>query len=241
MINKKSSEEMFDIAKQPPIICPDIDGLLNSIKNIGEEDEDGEIIEVDPDWGSWDNAFCGVEELKYWQESWMEIGDNLLDRLNSIEKSIKKYYDDEPLTSEQEMYVKVFEQKYDDVIIAIEDVESTLKDWKKELNYQFKELEWTFFSVQSLVGNNDYNSADIIEEFRDLVAGFRSLGNENKPIIRDNAQAFTPELCNLKPIEDIYDEIIENEDKVLSFIEEKEKEITPEETVKNKKTNKFKI
>lgn len=234
-----SSESDFDINMQPSDTCPCIDGLLDSVANIGELDDEDEIIEVDPDFRSWSSARDNVEELKLWQEAWLEIGEELIDRFDDIIAAIDfadEEYNDQKLTEEQNAYYYFFNRSYDDIESYKEKIKEHIESWKSSISFSYFHLEQQHSEVISLVEKNDYSVLKEIEEYRSLVSGFRSEGNGFKEEIRDFAYDFLPEKCRKKDFITQYDEKMEEEDlkksmKDLSLIKDniknKNKKIKP--------------
>lgn len=207
-----SSEKKFGISRQPGNTCPDIDGLLDSIKNIGEEDEDGELIEISPDYSSWTSAQDNVDDLKYWQEEWLEIGEEALDRAEDIIKALNKQDNDEALNIEEEYYVEIFKTDRDYLESFIEESKENIEDWRKEIKSMYWDLESLHSSVVSIVDNNDENSAKEVEEYRSLVTSFRDSGNDFKSKIKDDAMTLLPEKCEGETFEDIFNKKIKEKE-----------------------------
>lgn len=241
----KTSEEEFGLAKQPANICPDIDGFLTSLENMGEEDEDGDLIEIEPDWASWKEVGYNVEELKNWQESWIEIGDELSAILSDIKFSIDKINnEDENITSENDIHYKLYSDDAGEINHLIIEVDKHMTSWRKNIKSSFQDLEYEHSSIESSVSNNEKSESEI-ESYRKMVEDFRELGNYFKPLIRDNAFDLLPELCNRKTFEDIYEDKIENEIKnesIIQFLNEKEEILDIKNKIeKQNKTRKIKM
>lgn len=238
MSNRISSEERFNIPKQPYNTCPDIDGLLTSIEGIGDEDEDGDIIEISPDWSSWTSAQDNVDELKFWQESWINIGGQLEDRLIKVINSIDKISNEYKSTPEDNLYYELFSKDEGDLIDLKDTLSSHLSDWKKEIKSLYYDLEYSHDSVIHSVNNNDASSANSIESYRSLVEAFRELGNNYKEIVRDNSYTMLPELCGEPSFEDRYDTLIsKKEADLIDFLDHK----IPNKKTKNSNQIKIKI
>lgn len=235
-----SSEERFGIPKQPYNTCPDIDGLLSSIKGIGEYDEEGDLIEISPDYKSWSDAQSNVEELKLWQEEWINIGEELIERLTEITDSISKYEDEEELTYEQEAYVELFMSQDSYLRDLKEELSDHLQEWRKTIKSDFWDLEYQYSAVITSVDNNEEDASKEIESYRSLVSDFRTNGNYFKEKVRDNALVYLPEKIDEPSFTEQYEEKIEKieAEKLLKTMNElgmiKEEKDKPKNRIKLK-------
>lgn len=196
-----SSEKRFGISYQPSNTCPDIDGLISSITDIGCFDDDGELIEVSPDYSSIQSAQANVEDIKSWQEDWLNIGQKLFDRVDDILIAINDVFNvdeniDIDITTEKEAYFHFFHNNVDSLEILKEQLEEHLKDFKKSIDNDFWDCERAYSDIYFSIDSNDEKSIDVVEAYRTTVVDFRSNGNYFKELIRDNAYDLLPEEIN---------------------------------------------
>lgn len=215
-----SSEKRFGISEQPSNTCPDIDGLIDSIPNIGCYDDDGDLIEVDPDYGSIKSAQGNVEDIKSWQEDWLGVGNQLYDRIDEILEAINHVNnsdDENDITFEQEAFYHFYNKDEESLSSLKDQLEEHLKDFEKSIKSDFWDCESAYSDIYSAVDSNDENSVNIIEAYRESVVDFRSNGNHFKELIRDNALYLLPEEIDEPSIVDQYEYYLEKkeEEKIL--------------------------
>lgn len=231
MEKPKSSEEKFGIMKQPWNTCPYIDDFLKSVVNIGDEDEDGEIIAVSPDYSALKDAQRNVEELQSWQKEWIEVvGENLIERFQNIIEAHKKEEQEKKLSFEEEALLFFFKD-IDNVIYLKESIFEHLVEWNKEIKLDMWDLESLYSSVESLADNQDISTLSEAENYRSRVSDFRNNGNHYKELIRDTAQEYLFDKYENIDIEEAYEIVLEKEE------EEKIKKDLISKLNKNKNNN----
>lgn len=242
-----TSESKFGISEQPGNTCPDIDGLIDSIDQIGEYDEDGDLIEVDPDYRSIESAQANVDDIKSWQEDWVNVGQMLIDRLDDIIVGINDLDNhasgetDIDITTEKEAYYHFYHNEHDFITNLKEELEEHLEDWKKSIKSDYWDCESAYSDIISAVDQNNEDSESIIESYRSTVVDFRSNGNYFKEKIRDNALEYLPEEIGEPSIVDKYENYLDEEEerKILESLNRlKEKK---DDTIENKNKTRKKL
>lgn len=239
MIKKKPSEVIFGIPRQPDNTCPYIDDFVSSVRNIGEVDDDDELIEIDADYRSLELALDNVRGLKEWQEGWIDIGIELKDRLSDILSAINKYNDDEVLNEEDSAYSYLYAKDEIDLIDMKDELDEHIKSWQKNIKSSYQDIESIFSSAHSNAENNDSSVFKTTEIFRDEIKGFRDFGNEMKIMIRNYSEQFLPEKCDRQSLIDLYyEKYDEDEEKkeIIALIKEKESKTKNAEEHKNDET-----
>lgn len=245
-----SSEKRFGISNQPGNTCPDIDGLISSIPDIGCFDDDGDLIEVDPDYGSIRSAQANVEDIKSWQEDWLSIGQKLYDRIDDILIAISEIENfdensDVDITTEKEAYNHYFHNNVESLEMLKEQLDEHLKDFQKSIKDDFWDCESAYSDIYSAIDSNDENSVQIIENYRTTVVDFRSNGNYFKELIRDNAYDLLPEEIDEPSFLEQYELYLDEKEEAtilanLKRLQEKNMEQNPEPDIVQKKENKRK-
>jgi hypothetical protein len=191
LINKKlSSEKRLNLPAQPPLTCPMIDSVINSLHNIGEYDDDDELIEIQADYSSLNSALDNAEEISSWINAWIDLAEeNLECELTQIKKNMEEDIECE----HTEMYSDI-----DYIDFALKDTTDTIKEGRKEIKRLYNDLDHLKSSIESTIDNNDSSAFSELESFRTSVEDLRSTAQHFKDILKEHILEFLPELAGEK-------------------------------------------
>lgn len=191
-----TSEQKFGITDQPYDTCPNIDSFLRSIRDIGEYDDDGDLIEIDPDYKSLDEAYDNIERMKDWQNDWVHVAQMTVDRLTDISNAFIRKGDDEEMDMLDNAFCHYFKTHEMEIEDWLDETKNTMNELKESIEDYFTTLDLQHSHIISMVSDNNEDSLKEMESWRSNIMVFRATGNQAKYTIKKHALNCLPDECN---------------------------------------------